>query len=68
LDGEVKLTVIHDDLRDGSGVLKGISMGWPKALSSLKSLLETGRPLAVSSPESAAVGEAEAIQVARSGP
>jgi len=68
LGSEVKLTVIHDDLRDGSGVLKGISMGWPKALSSLKSLLETGRPLAVSSPESAAVGEAEAIQVARGGP
>jgi uncharacterized protein YndB with AHSA1/START domain len=68
LGGEVKLTVIHDDLHDGSGVLKGISMGWPKALSSLKSLLETGRPLAVSSPESADAGEAEAIQVARGGP
>jgi uncharacterized protein YndB with AHSA1/START domain len=67
LGGEVKLTVIHDELREGSGVHKGISMGWPKALSSLKSLLETGRPLAVSSPESAAVGEAEAIQVARGG-
>jgi uncharacterized protein YndB with AHSA1/START domain len=67
LGGEVKLTVIHDELREGSGVLKGISMGWPKALSSLKSLLETGKPLAVSSPDSAAVGEAEAIQVARGG-
>ena len=65
LGGEVKLTVIHDELREGSGVLKGISMGWPKAIASLKSLLETGRPLAVSSPESAAAGEAEAIQVAR---
>ena len=65
LGGEVKLTVIHDDLREGSGVLKGISMGWPKAIASLKSLLETGRPLAVSSPEAAAAGEAAAIQVAR---
>jgi len=65
LGGEVKLTVIHDQLREGSGVEKGISMGWPKALSSLKSLLETGRPLAISSPESAAVGEAAAIDVAR---
>ena len=66
LGGEVKLTVIHDELREGSGVETGISMGWPKALASLKSLLETGRPLAVSSPESASAGEAEAIEVARS--
>jgi uncharacterized protein YndB with AHSA1/START domain len=65
LGAEVKLTVIHDELREGSGVLKGISGGWPKALSSLKSLLETGRPLAVSAPETAAKGEAEAIEVAR---
>jgi len=48
LGGEVKLTVIHDELREGSGVLKGISGGWPKALASLKSLLETGKPLAIS--------------------
>jgi len=27
-------------------LLKGGEMGWPKILSSLKSLLETGRPLA----------------------
>jgi uncharacterized protein YndB with AHSA1/START domain len=66
LGGEVKLTVIHDELREGSGVEKGISMGWPKALASLMSLLETGRPLAVSSPDSAAAGEAAAIEVARS--
>src|SRR3989440_6523943 len=65
LGGEVKLTVVHDDLREGSGVLKGISGGWPKALASLKSLLETGRPLAISSPDSAAAGEAAAIAVAR---
>lgn len=67
LGGEVKLTVIHDELREGSGVLRGISMGWPKAMASLKSLLETGRPLHVSSPETAAAGEAAAIQVARGG-
>jgi uncharacterized protein YndB with AHSA1/START domain len=65
LGGEVKLTVVHDELREGSGVLKGISGGWPKALASLKSLLETGRPLAISSPDSAAAGEAAAIEVAR---
>ena len=66
LGGEVKLTVIHDELREESGVYKGISGGWPKALASLKSLLETGRPLAISSPDSAAAGEAAAIEVARS--
>jgi uncharacterized protein YndB with AHSA1/START domain len=65
LGGEVKLTVVHDDLREGSGVLQGISGGWPKALASLKSLLETGRPLAISAPETAAAGEAAAIETAR---
>jgi len=65
LGGEVKLTVVHDELREGSGVLKGISGGWPKALASLKSLLETGRPLAISSPESASAGEAAAVEAAR---
>ena len=64
LGGEVKLTVVHDELREGSGVLKGISGGWPKALASLKSLLETGRPLAISSPDSASAGEAAAIEQA----
>jgi uncharacterized protein YndB with AHSA1/START domain len=65
LGAEVKLTVVHDDLREGSGVLQGISGGWPKALASLKSLLETGRPLAISAPETAAAGEAAAIETAR---
>jgi uncharacterized protein YndB with AHSA1/START domain len=41
----VRLTVIHDRLEPDSDMLKGISEGWPKVLSSLKSLLEVGRPL-----------------------
>ena len=41
----VKLTVMHDDLQPGSGMLKGISKGWPHVLSSLKSFLETGQGL-----------------------
>ena len=65
--GEVKLTVVHDDLRADSGVFKGISGGWPKALASLKSLLETGRPLAIAAPEAAVTGESEAVLVARAG-
>jgi uncharacterized protein YndB with AHSA1/START domain len=41
----VRLTVTHDHLEPGSEMLKGIREGWPKVLSSLKSLLEVGRPL-----------------------
>ena len=41
----VRLTVTHDRLEPGSEMLEGITDGWPKVLSSLKSLLETGRPL-----------------------
>jgi len=43
----VKLTVTHDDFDPGSVILGGVSEGWPPILSSLKTLLETGEPLAV---------------------
>lgn len=43
--GVVHLTVTHDRLLPGSEMLQGITDGWPKVLSSLKSLLETGQPL-----------------------
>ncbi len=41
----VRLTVTHDRLEPGSEMLQRITMGWPKVLSSLKSLLEGGRAL-----------------------
>jgi uncharacterized protein YndB with AHSA1/START domain len=41
----VRLTLTHDRLEPGSEMLLGITEGWPKVLSSLKSLLEVGRPL-----------------------
>lgn len=41
----VRLTVTHDRLEPDSEMLKGITAGWPKVLSSLKSLLETGHAL-----------------------
>jgi uncharacterized protein YndB with AHSA1/START domain len=41
----VKLTLTHDDFEPGSKVLKGVSRGWPGILSSLKSLLESDKPL-----------------------
>lgn len=43
--GVVRLTVTHDHLEPRSAMLKGITEGWPKVLSSLKSLLEKGKPL-----------------------
>jgi len=44
----VRLTVTHEDLEPDSAMLHGISEGWPKVLASLKTLLETGKPLAMS--------------------
>ena len=41
----VKLTVVHDDFDPGSIVLEGVSQGWPRLLSSLKTLLESGDTL-----------------------
>ncbi len=46
--GVVKLTVVHDGFDVGSGVLQGISTGWPAVLASLKTLLETGAALPAS--------------------
>jgi len=45
----VKLTVVHDGFGPGSAVIQGISNGWPQVLSSLKTFLETGEPLVISS-------------------
>lgn len=43
----VKLTVTHDDLEPGGVLYEGISQGWPPILASLKTLVETGEPLAL---------------------
>ena len=39
----VKLTVVHSIERADSKLIKAVSGGWPKILSNLKSLLETGQ-------------------------
>jgi DNA-binding transcriptional ArsR family regulator/uncharacterized protein YndB with AHSA1/START domain len=45
LGDQLRLTVTHEDL-DPDGLLRGlISGGWPRVLSNLKTLLETGEPL-----------------------
>jgi uncharacterized protein YndB with AHSA1/START domain len=41
----VRLTVTHDHFEPDSRMFQSIQEGWPKVLSSLKSLLETGEPL-----------------------
>jgi uncharacterized protein YndB with AHSA1/START domain len=46
VDGMVRLTVTHDELAHDPKMLESISGGWPKVLSNLKTLLETGRGLA----------------------
>jgi len=58
--GDVKLTLTHDEFESGSKVLEGVSQGWPIILCSLKSFVETGRPLASSSLEAASAAAEEA--------
>ena len=43
----VKLTLTHEGFAEGSKFFDGISKGWPAILSSLKSTLETGKPLEI---------------------
>ncbi len=44
-DNLVRLTVMHEDLERDPKMLASVSGGWPKILSNLKTLLETGRAL-----------------------
>jgi uncharacterized protein YndB with AHSA1/START domain len=41
----VKLTVVHDGFEPGSVVAQMVGRGWPRVLSGLKTLLETGEEL-----------------------
>lgn len=43
----VSLRVTHSEIEPGSPMATGVSWGWPRVLSSLKSYLETGRGLDV---------------------
>jgi uncharacterized protein YndB with AHSA1/START domain len=44
-DGLIRLTVTHEDLERDPQMLAGVSGGWPKILSNLKTMLESGRAL-----------------------
>ncbi len=47
IENMVRLTVTHDELVEGSEFARDIANGWPRVFSSLKSFLETGRPINV---------------------
>ena len=50
VDGAVKLTITHTMDRPRSKVIEAVSGGWPRILSNLKSLLETGTPVFATAP------------------
>ena len=52
-DKIVRLTVTHEGLERDAKMLAGISGGWPKVLSNLKTFLETDRALPRTPPASA---------------
>ena len=45
LGGVCKLTVVHDGFDEGSTAASMVSLGWPRILSDLKTLLETGETM-----------------------
>ena len=45
-DGIVQLTVVHDGLEDAPKTAESVAGGWSYVLSGLKTVLETGAPLA----------------------
>jgi uncharacterized protein YndB with AHSA1/START domain len=45
-DGVTKLTVVHDQLEHSPKTAENVAGGWSYVLSGLKTLLETGEPLA----------------------
>lgn len=48
-----KLTVVHEHADENTETAKGTVNGWPIVLSGLKTLVETGTPLAIAIPEHA---------------
>ena len=50
VEGATKLTVLHTIDHDKSKLVEAVSGGWPKILSNLKSLLETGEVVMASKP------------------
>jgi uncharacterized protein YndB with AHSA1/START domain len=61
IGNEVKLTVTHDDFDPGSKVLAAVANGWPLVLANLKSLIETGMPLAAAGAQAAECAKEAAV-------
>ena len=59
----VKLTVLHEIDQPESKLIVAVSGGWPKILSGLKSLLETGEPLERSAAQVKAIARERALRV-----
>jgi uncharacterized protein YndB with AHSA1/START domain len=55
-----RLTLTHDKLEEGSKMLQGVTEGWPKVLSSLKTLLETGQAIEITADRSQQTAHAAA--------
>jgi uncharacterized protein YndB with AHSA1/START domain len=55
-----RLTLTHDELEVGSKMLKRVTEGWPKVISSLKTLLETGQAIDITASGSERVARAAA--------
>ena len=64
IGAEVKLTITHDEFEPGSKVHEAVGNGWPVIMASLKSLLETGRALAMTSPEAMENAKRKAVALA----
>ena len=50
VDSSVKLTITHEIERPDSDFIKAVSGGWPRIVSNLKSLVETGEVAIVTHP------------------
>lgn len=48
VEDATRLTLLHDQFVENSVLIEGIAQGWPAILSNLKTLLETGKVMAVS--------------------
>ena len=58
-DGVTRVTTIHRDLARSPVTSAGVGTGWPWILDSMKSLLETGEPLAGAAPGSADIAASD---------
>ena len=59
-DVGTRLTVIHDQLEEGSATLAAVSFGWPHVICGLKTLLETDRAIDFSQAEPGCPGQGTA--------